>query len=583
MSDILGAISAAYMLVEEAATQVKTMASLPIEKLGANKTTALDPYPYEENKEDFYAALCAAHPNPTSREDWRTGICALAYLVVVMAWPETEARQIRITWENLAENADKADNEVQWLDALERTKEKTNANESTTTHLTILKNARKNGWKPKNQNIDPVIAEMNTKYAWIDAEAGIYRIRNRDFIPTDKFHCAHANQFTTDSGNRPITISKKWLSDKNRRQHAGIVTRPNEPEITKDGCLNDWGGFAVQPIAGDITPFIDLNTYLFGGETFPLTWLGHLVQKPEIKMYPSLVIWSTEEGVGKNLFFEVVQNLFPPQHATVISQSEVEDDFSGWIPGTVFAIADEIKAARSDKVRDKLKLWSTATTLRTHDKGQPKRVVPNLLNLVFLSNHADGMHLTDNDRRFFIWEVTAKPLPQQMINDFIKWRNTGGLSHLLYYLQNIDLKGFDPKGRAPITQAKVDMVEASRSDLERWCKDVVTGAISLGQEVTSAEKLLASFCREYPNLKQHPSVSYVGKTIARMGARTRKNQVRLTSGRKIRAIAINRPEYWETQNEAAWRDEFERRWDIASGATENASGQQMQVRLATSQ
>jgi hypothetical protein len=128
---------------------------------------------------------------------------------------------------------------------------------------------------------------------------------------------------------------------------------------------------------------------------------------------------------------------------------------------------------------------------------------------------------------------------------------------LLHYLLSIDITGFDPKGRAPMTQAKFDMVEASRSDLERWCKDVVNGSISLGHEVTTAEKLLRSYCCEFPDMKTAPSISSVGKVVVKMGALARKTQVRLTNGRKVRAIAVNRQDFWQTQSESAWRAEIE--------------------------
>ena len=525
-----------------------------VEHLGVASAKDSEPYPFTpENAIELLSAAHVAYPNIQDEGEFAELGFICANLITHDGWPETEVRRIFDEVCLSASNAKTENNDTKWesfkTQSLIYTGEPRRV-------VSLFRDARDNGWKPTVDIVDSVIDQMNIKYAWIEAQASIYRLGYRDFINTEKFNNAYANQFTKDREGKQITLSRKWMVAANRRQHKGIVTRPDEPEITSDGYLNDWMGYAVSPAAGNIAPFKALYNYLFGDEPFPLKWLAHLVQRPGIKMFTSLVVWSTEEGVGKNLFFEGVQNLFYPQHGTVISQSEVEDDFTGWIAGTVFAIADEIKASRSDKVRDRLKTWCTATTLRTHDKGQPKRVIDNLLNMVFLSNHADGMHLTDADRRFFIWEVTAKPMPQFMIEEFVKWRDTG-LPHLLHYLLSIDITGFDPKGRAPMTQAKFDMVEASRSDLERWCKDVVTGSISLGHEVTTAEKLLRSFCCEFPDMKTAPSISSVGKVVVKMGAFARKTQVRLTNGRKVRAIAVNRQDYWETQSESAWRVEIE--------------------------
>lgn len=128
MSDILSAINNAFELINETSfyesIKPSTKYNIPVERLGAAKNTTLDPYPYEENKEDFYTALCAAYPEPSNREDWLKGVFALAFLVCVMQWPENEARRIRVAWENLATYADKTDNESQWQNALLRTSEK---------------------------------------------------------------------------------------------------------------------------------------------------------------------------------------------------------------------------------------------------------------------------------------------------------------------------------------------------------------------------------------------------------------------------------------------------------------------------
>lgn len=406
------------------------------------------------------------------------------------------------------------------------------------------------------------LTEMNTSYAYIKRDAAIYRVKYRDFITPEKFAMAHANEtvsIQSGSSTKQVPVSQLWIRDKNRRQHEAIVTRPGEAEITTDNSLNDWAGFSVHPAAGDVRAFQRLYDHIFGDEEFPLCWLAHLVQCPGTKMFVALVIWSQAEGVGKNLLFETIGELFNRRHFALIGQSEVDDDFCGWIPGAVFVIADEVRASKSDKSRDRLKLWQTATTLRTHDKGQPKREVENLMSMVFLSNHADGMFLSDHDRRFFVHEVKEGPLPERIKDEFIAWRNNGGLPALLHYLQHLDLTGFDPKGRAPLTASKKEMIEASRSDLDRWAYDVVSGALPIGREVATGKDLAQRFCQEYPNLRQPPSVSTVSKVLVRAGAFNRPNQIRLSNGSKVRALALVRTDHWKSSPESAWRDELEKR------------------------
>ena len=103
------------------------------------------------------------------------------------------------------------------------------------------------------------------------------------------------------------------------------------------------------------------------------------------------------------------------------------------------------------------------------------------------------------------------------------------------------------------------MIEASRSDLDRWAHDVVGGSLPIGREVATGEELTKRFCLEYPNLRQPPSVSTVVKVLVRAGATRRDNQIRLANGRKVRALALLRSDYWKSAPESAWRDELEKR------------------------
>lgn len=406
------------------------------------------------------------------------------------------------------------------------------------------------------------LVEMNAQYAWINQESGIYRIRYRDYISVEKFYATHANQtqpVVIGNTTKYISVARLWMTHQNRRQHEAVVTRPGGTPVTADNCLNDWAGFTVMASPGDVEPFKKLYVRLIEDNKLPLLWMAHLVQFPGVKMFMALVLWSIHQGVGKNLLFETIGALFSPHHYSLIGQSDVDDDFCGWIPGTVFVIADEVRASKSEKSRDRLNLWTTATTLRTHDKGQPKRVVDNLMNMVFLSNHSDGMFLSDHDRRFYVHEVKAGPLPEALKQEFLNWRTKDGLSHLLHYLQSIDLNGFDPKGRAPVTESKRDMIEAGRSDLDRWARDVVDGSLPIGKEVATADELTRRFCIEYPNARNQPSGATVAKVLVRMGAYRRPNQVRLSTGVKVRALALVRIDYWKDQADAAWRDELEKR------------------------
>ncbi len=405
------------------------------------------------------------------------------------------------------------------------------------------------------------LIRMNSEYAWIETDAGVYRLQHRDFISTEKFHAAHANDFVEiekDGKNIKVAASKAWLTHPSRRQHTRIILQPDQPEVTADNELNEWRGFCVEDIPGDVTPWTNLYARMFGNKQRPLQWLAHKVQFPGVKQHTCLAVWSHSQGVGKNLLFESVGWVFDPYHFELISQSEVDDTYTGWMPGTGYVVGDEIHGSRKSSARDRIKTWITSTTLKSHDKNQPKRTIENMMDFVFLSNHPDAVAIGDNDRRIDPYEITAGPLPDEVAEEFVKWRDNGGLSHLRYHLQTIDLSDYNPKARAELTEDKRNMIESSRSDLERFCRDVITGAVPMKRDIVTGEEVARQFMFEFVVRGKAPQASTVSKVLIQMGGYARSNQVRKTDGRKLRCIAVANIEYWKKQPEPAWRDELEK-------------------------
>lgn len=89
-----------------------------------------------------------------------------------------------------------------------------------------------------------------------------------------------------------------------------------------------------------------------------------------------------------------------------------------------------------------------------------------------------AFHLDDADRRFFVWEITGDRKPNEFYDNFIDWRDKrGGLAALMDHLQRIDLTSFLPKGNAPMTDAKLEMIRQSKSDVERWLSDALEDGV----------------------------------------------------------------------------------------------------------
>ena len=412
------------------------------------------------------------------------------------------------------------------------------------------------------------LVKLNQAYAWIDANGAIYRLHHGDFINPTAFRTAHDNQTVSVKGRRDsrnVGVGTLWLKDPKRRQHDRLVIRPAEGLVTHDNCLNEYRGPAVAPRQGDIGPFLLLGKRLIPSRNpffHVLGWMAHLIRHPDVKMHTSLVVWSHEEGPGKNLFFECLVRIIGPTHATVIGQPELSSSFNGWANRKVLVIGDEVSGFDRRQDTGKLKGLITGTTIYINEKYQPAREVQNLLIFVFLSNHHDALFLNDHDRRYWVWEVTAPRLPQAEAEAFVHWRDDGGLAALHHALLHYDISDFDPKAPAPMTDAKMQMVQDNRSDVEAWVADLMVSDVAtlIGREVATATELARRYAAETGH--REPSAKTIVGACKRNGAYARDSQVRLKNGKKARVLALARPVYWKAQPEPAWSEEMNRAFKV---------------------
>jgi len=457
-----------------------------------------------------------------------------------------------------ASNYDEQEFERQFDDVLRRR----GSVEQPATMGSVVAKAREAGWIDPRKGSEALwVAELNREYAWIERDASIYRIGYRNFIDPARLKLQLDNQLIevgTGKDRKMIGRGSAWLKHSNRRQHRELVIRPAEGEVTADNCLNEWVGYAVPESAGNVKPFLRLLLRLVPNKAarrYVLKWLAHLIQHPNMKMHVSLVFWSHEQGVGKNLFFEAIVQLIGPTHAGVIGQAELTGDFNEWANRRVFVIGDEVSSSDKRTTADRLKGLITGTTLRINEKYQPAREVQNLLNFVFLSNRNDTVFLDDHDRRYFVWEIRAGALPQRKADAFAGWRNNGGLPALLRFLRNFDVSGFDPKAPAPLTEAKREMIEDNRSDFEAWTAELMGSNVAqvLGRELITSSELAQRYARE--TQRQAPSAKTVVGVCKNLRAYARPNQVRV-NGKKLRCMALARMAHWTAQPEADWANEM---------------------------
>jgi hypothetical protein len=419
--------------------------------------------------------------------------------------------------------------------------------------------------------VTPWVADLNERFAVSASEGLIYDIATCQPFEERGFRLVYDNQKILDLSSNPtrpkaVGQGSAWLKHPDRRTFKNLVLRPNEPHFTADGNLNLWRGYAVKPVTGDLRCFFWLLKRLIPNREarrYFLRWVAFTVQHPGCKIRTAIVLWGLTHGTGKNLLVEAIGSLFQLDHFVVIGQAQLESNFNAWLMNKVLVLGDEVSSLDKRSQSNRLKGWITGTSFRCNEKGIKERDAENHANFIFVSNHFDALFLEDQDRRFFVCEVTSPKLTEAESDRFANWRDSGGREALLNFLLciNVDRTVFNPFSPAPETDAKTRMIETSRSDVERWVFDLVASDVERlhGRAVVTSSELARAYRSSLGLYGPVVSPTVIVKAMKRLGlGYFRPSQVRLKSGAKVRGIALTDVARWEAAPESAWAEEFQK-------------------------
>jgi len=292
----------------------------------------------------------------------------------------------------------------------------------------------------------------------------------------------HQPSLKSDGGIEylPVSAGAAWLNWPIRDTARRLTYRPGQPVRTADNHYNTWTGWGVQPKKGDVRPFLKLIDHIFAGaeeeaKQWFLRWLACPLQMPGVKMFSSAVLHGQRTGTGKSAIGYTMGRIYG-SNFTEITQADLHASFNEWAEAKQLIMGDDVTGSNKRQDADILKKLITQRELRVNQKYVPSYTVPDCLNYLFTSNHADVFFLEDDDRRFFIHEVLVGPLPFDFYQMYFGpggkggWLDNGGAAAVFQWLLDLDLKGFDPAGHAFRTQARARMISDTQSDLGGWVR-----------------------------------------------------------------------------------------------------------------
>ncbi len=318
-----------------------------------------------------------------------------------------------------------------------------------------------------------------------------------------------------------------WFGDPRRRCHHNIVYAPGQPAVI-DNQFNMWQGWPNVPARGDVKPFLDLMDTLFPGKSslereWFLNWLAYPIKYPGAKLNTACLLWGLQ-GTGKSAVGVTMQAVYGENNCSVPGQNELERDFNSWLADKQFILAEEITGNDARRYVSKLKHLVTGRSIHINKKGIEPFDYPNKANFLFTSNYSNALYVDEDDRRYFVWELTTK-LPIVWWQRYSEWLyKKNGAAHLHQWFIDRDVSGFEPNAAALVTKSHNTVVAANRSELDQWVWEVredPDGRLRRGDVVIpfrlwTTQELYDLFVAGDPNNKK-ATPNTLGRALARAG------------------------------------------------------------------
>jgi hypothetical protein len=235
-------------------------------------------------------------------------------------------------------------------------------------------------------------------------------------------------------------------------------------------------------IAGDADlakPWLDHLHRVYPAEADHITmWLAHRIQFPGDKCNHALVLGGSQ-GIGKDTILEPIKAGVGPWNWQDVAPAQMLGRFNGWAKATVIRVNEARDLGDVDRYafydHSKGYIAAPPDVLRVDEKNLREHYVANVCGLIITTNHkTDGLYLPADDRRHFVaWsEAKREEFDADYWTRLYGWYENG-IGHVVAYLRQLDLSGFDPKAPPPKTAAFWAMVQAGEAPESGELRDVL--------------------------------------------------------------------------------------------------------------
>lgn len=341
---------------------------------------------------------------------------------------------------------------------------------------------------PDDDAKSPEVAELERLQAlWVFVGGKFYNIKDKGYVDKDTFNALHINLGVYAAPKARDTAVARMLNSKNTLKARTLTYRPKsildhshklleEPPGSGITAFNMWVPPNIIPIR-NIEPSGPWFDHIHEG--LPLAedikhffdWWAFIFQNPGVKINHALMLISNIHGTGKDLaYLPFFYGLGMPQNVWTLRPMDLTGRFSSYLLSQVIYVSEmtDFSEKKSDYNVMKMLMASPPEYIPLEEKRQDQRMIPNIQNWVFGSNHDNPIALEPDDRRFWAqkFAVGHKDDPDhfnRIVEDIHE-----GTERIVGYVLDRDICHFNAKARPPMTEAKAEMIRLARSPAMRW-------------------------------------------------------------------------------------------------------------------
>ena len=351
--------------------------------------------------------------------------------------------------------------------------------------------------KHRYSNKYQVIEDLSKVIRRIDAETVMY-IKKIYNVHDDKYILTYVTQTNMKEmlksiklwkiENKTLTAWDVLNENSSKLMIKGVKFNSNDPDI-----FSTFQGYKYKILdtvnESLIVEFLKLihDVICEGNDElykYVIGWIASLIQKPGIKNETALILKGLQ-GIGKNTFTNVISELLSGYSCKNVTDiSELTGNFNSIVEDKMLIVLNEVKNCGDDRLANfnALKSIITDSTIRINEKNQPRRTSENVANFIFVTNNSFPVKVEVGDRRYVVLQCNGLHKgDDEYFKQMYKSFNKEFYDNLLTYFIKYDINDFNPR-RIPMTEAKQDLIDASKSPLDQWICDhydeLIKGIIS---------------------------------------------------------------------------------------------------------